>query len=180
MGRCFYLAFTCSWQSRTDSVHLKDRWEDSADPGELSVPLESPMKLSGPGDICRPQGTQLTSQSTKSPYATGSRQKLWFLLQNRDGSSQLHLNAIREVHPGRLGTEMCAQNITSFPAHSQALEPSMRRDLAKDMQWGPRKSHPAIPPLPAPLASCQPCAYLSPPPWPLPLTPVVPLYLRGQ
>lgn len=76
------------------------------------------------------------TQPARRPQATGNSQKLWFLPQNRNGSSQLQLNAIRGVHPGRLGTEMCARSITSSPAHGQVLEPSMGRDLAKDMQRG--------------------------------------------
>ena len=80
LDREMFQAFACSWQSKKDSVHLKDHWEGLVDPGELSAPLEPPMKLSGPGDLCRPRGTQLTSQPARSSQAAGNRQKLRFLL----------------------------------------------------------------------------------------------------
>lgn len=103
-------------------------------------------------DQTRPGGTQLTLLPARNPQTIGSGQKWWSPLQNRgflfktsSSSMQGQLNAIRGMSPGSSGPEMCAQSITSSPAHSQAPEPSTRRHPAEDMQRRPKRLHPASP-----------------------------------
>lgn len=126
---------------------------------ELLGPLKPPLK---PWSRRHTQtlDTQLTSQPTESPQVTKYGQKVWLLLHNKDGSSQTQLNETRRLHPGMVGTDVCAQSITSSLAQSQALEPSMRKDLDEAMQKGPQQPHLAISPLPGPPVSLKPCIYL--------------------